>query len=518
MREVLRKVFDEMWIIDLEGDNIGARKTENVFDIRTPVAIAVGVRYGKPQPDKPAKLWYCRITGTREAKLAKLAAIKSFNDLPWEEGYDEWARPLLPRTTGDFFSWPPLTDIFPWQHSGCQMKRTWPIAPNPDVLQERWQALLKQSVEDRRKWFKETRDHTIDGKYDDIMNQGQTLQPISQLDESAPMISPVPYGYRSFDRQWIIPDGRLGDFMRPSLWQVFGPRQIYLSSLLTKVLGLGPAAMVSAYVPDLDYFCGRGGKDVIPLWRDARGTMPNITPGLLDLLTDAYGTRVGPEDFLAYCYAILANPSYVERFSEELTIPGPRLPITKDAEVWAATVELGRRLVWLHTFGERMAPAGVVQGAKGLPVGVARCTRPVSGYPNGFEYDEQKERLVVGDGVFEPVSKQVFEFSISGFPVVRSWLDYRTSRKGVRKSSPLDDIQPKQWIFTEELLRLLWVLEETVNLRSKLDAVLDEVLSGPVWTAKELPIPPEALRRPPVPEKEIAGQLSVSDGLGATDR
>ncbi len=48
MRKMMRQTFDDLWIIDLEGDNIGARKTENVFSIRTPVAIAVGVRYGEP--------------------------------------------------------------------------------------------------------------------------------------------------------------------------------------------------------------------------------------------------------------------------------------------------------------------------------------------------------------------------------------------------------------------------------------------------------------------------------------
>jgi hypothetical protein len=46
MRQVMRQTFDELWLIDLEGDNLGARKSENVFAIRTPVCIAVGVRYG----------------------------------------------------------------------------------------------------------------------------------------------------------------------------------------------------------------------------------------------------------------------------------------------------------------------------------------------------------------------------------------------------------------------------------------------------------------------------------------
>ena len=58
MREVMRRTFDELWIIDLEGDNLGARKTENIFAIRTPVAIAVGVRHAEPKSDEPATVRY----------------------------------------------------------------------------------------------------------------------------------------------------------------------------------------------------------------------------------------------------------------------------------------------------------------------------------------------------------------------------------------------------------------------------------------------------------------------------
>ncbi len=57
MRRKMRETFDDLWIIDLEGDGIGARKTDNVFAIRTPVAIAIGVRNGQPNPDKPARVW-----------------------------------------------------------------------------------------------------------------------------------------------------------------------------------------------------------------------------------------------------------------------------------------------------------------------------------------------------------------------------------------------------------------------------------------------------------------------------
>ncbi|MCY3785198.1 MAG: hypothetical protein OXG47_00520, partial [bacterium] len=44
LRALLRDAFDELWIVDLGGEGRGALVEENVFDIRTPVAVAIGVR------------------------------------------------------------------------------------------------------------------------------------------------------------------------------------------------------------------------------------------------------------------------------------------------------------------------------------------------------------------------------------------------------------------------------------------------------------------------------------------
>ena len=50
MREHLRRQCDHIWILDLGGEGRGPRKSDNVFAIQTPVAIAVAVR------EKDAKL------------------------------------------------------------------------------------------------------------------------------------------------------------------------------------------------------------------------------------------------------------------------------------------------------------------------------------------------------------------------------------------------------------------------------------------------------------------------------
>jgi hypothetical protein len=55
MRRFMRETFDELWILDLGGEGRGARRSENVFEIQTPVAIAIGIRLDAPDPGHPRR-------------------------------------------------------------------------------------------------------------------------------------------------------------------------------------------------------------------------------------------------------------------------------------------------------------------------------------------------------------------------------------------------------------------------------------------------------------------------------
>jgi predicted helicase len=96
MRELMRRTFDELWIIDLGGDSRGQRSSENVFDIRTPVAIAVGIRYSQQQTEAPANTWYARLAGTRATKLQALAEVTEFSSLNWQSCAAGWHAPFTP--------------------------------------------------------------------------------------------------------------------------------------------------------------------------------------------------------------------------------------------------------------------------------------------------------------------------------------------------------------------------------------------------------------------------------------
>ena len=497
MRRKMREIFDELWIIDLEGDSIGARKTDNVFAIRTPVAIAIGVRDGSPSPNVPATVRNAKLTGDAESKLATLDAVQSFADLDWRECASEWRAPFYPAGSGTYFAFPKVTDLFPWQHSGVQWKRTWTIAPDRETLQRRWKDLVSRSGQSLKTAFRETRDRSVDGEYEDLMN-GEKQPAISSLGPDTPTPEIAPYGFRTFDRTFVLKNARLGDFCRPALWRTHGGGQVYMTSLLTKVLSEGPAAAITANVPDANHFCGRGGKDVIPLYRDALASKPNVTGGVLERIGEAHGTAaVSHEALFAYAYGVLSTPEYVRRFWDELEMPPPRLPITKDADLFARVSEHGAALIRLHTRGERFADGG--DGRDFSLHGGARCVSAVSPdeYPEGYEYDPIAQTLTVGDGVFAPVSPQAWGYSVSGYRVVKSWLDKRKLKPSGKRSSPLDDILPERWTFTEELLELLWTLEATIALEPRGAALLAEVCASDTIAAAELPPPSAAERKPP---------------------
>ena len=141
--------------------------------------------------------------------------------------------------------------------------------------------------------------------------------------------------------------------------------------------------------------------------------------------------------------------------------------------------------------------------ARQAPSGAATYVRPVGetpdAYPERFDYVKNHRTLRIGAGEFAPVRPEVWQFSVSGFQVLRSWLAYRMRDGAGRKSSPLDDIRPQRRTaqFTRELLELLWVLEATLAHHPQLEQLLADAIAGPTFTAADLPQPSAQERQAP---------------------
>jgi hypothetical protein len=494
LRRLAREVADEITVVDLHGDNKGTRKDENVFDIESPVAIVTLVRHGNGDRSTPAPVRYAGFRGTRPYKLSALNDLADGKvALSGTDASSAWHATFVPAAGGD--EWekhPAAIDLLPFQMPGCKFNRTWPIAPSEELLRERWERFVStDDVSDRERCFVTGSGRNIHTKVAGLKKL--TDEPIDA--KSAPVVR---YGYRSFDRQWAFQDPRLAALERPALWASLSEKQLFLLTKPTFRLGHGPAAVVSVGVPDLDHFRGSfGGKDVIPLYRDAAGT-PNADPAALKAISEKLGINVTVEQIFAYTFGVLAGTDYTKRFHAALETPGPRVPMTANAELFTKMSKHGERLVWLQTFGERF-------GMGVLPTtGIAWQPEP-SRLPDSksdIKYDAATGMLKVSDGVLTGVPEGVWGFEVSGMGVIPKWLGYRMVKPAGRaasSTSPLDAIRPSTWSpeWSTELVEIVAAIRETLALLPHGVALLDEIVAGPLIAADELPPVPDALRKPP---------------------
>ncbi|MYF43638.1 MAG: hypothetical protein F4216_10120 [Acidimicrobiaceae bacterium] len=498
VRYMLRRAFDELWILDVGGESRGARTDENIFDIRIPVAIAVGICSGQPGSDE-CIVRYRRIEGTRDEKLDQLSKVllEDASEVVIGSDLDRFT----PRSDSSYYGWPRITDLFPWIHSGCLTARTWPVGETKALLSRRWRALLDEIPRNRAPLFKETtteaKDRTIATAPLPLLGAGARLRPLRELDFDDLPEGIERYGFRTFDRHWLIADNRLADRPRPVLWRVRGPSQVFLTTMTSSKLGQGLAVSATPYTPDYHHFAERGAKDVMPLYRDSDGQSPNITDGLLAEWSQLLDTEVSAEDMLAYVYGLCGTSAFGQRFDDELAEgAGPiHIPITASHTLFEQVSTLGRDLLWWHTWGDRFAPDGESQ----LPNGQAVEVRRVEGMPDDFDYDSASQTLTVGTGAFSPVSQEAWDFEVSGLRVLSSWLSYRMKTRKGRKSSPLDDIRPTRWTQSNELLLVLSIIEHTIEVTPKATDLLAQIVDGPLIPATDLPTPTPANCKPPRP-------------------
>jgi hypothetical protein len=337
----------------------------------------------------------------------------------------------------------------------------------------------------------------------------------SVLDDVEGCIPPVQLAYRSFDRQWVIPDKRLINRPNPDLWATRSDRQIFLTAPSDRSPSNGPALTLTSVVPDLHHYAGRGGR-VLPLWANQQATQPNIKPALLSFLNQSTSARVTAEDLFSYIAAIASNPAYTKRFQSDLSTPGLRIPISADSTLFVAAVDLGRRVAWLHTFGERMAdpangrpfgPPRVAVNPPSIPLAGRISSKPED-FPDSLDYDAGKHRLLVGHGYIDNVPPAVWAYEVSGKHVLTQWFSYRKLHRerpligDKRPPSKLNEIQPDHWLpeYTTELLNVLNVLALLVELEPAQAELLDKICAGPLISLEALTAA-NALILPPKPKK-----------------
>jgi hypothetical protein len=511
MRRYLRRHASDGWIIDCTPEGHQPDVATRIFGgVQQPICIGMFIRCADTDLEVPATIRYRAIRGKQSEKFSQLRSI-DIDDENWETCHAEWTAPFLPKGGASWDESPLLGDLMPWQVTGVKPNRTWVYAPLAETLAQRWHALIGADADAREILFRKTRDASISKKKSGLQGHPHADLEVSQ--ESGPCLDPIPLAYRSFDFQFLIPDDRLMDQPRPDLWRVRSNSQVFVSEQHDQVIRSGPGLVFSAFIPDLHYYAGRGGR-TLPLYASSDSSKPNFAPDLLAKLSDRLARSVSAEDFLAYIAAVTAHPDFSRRFAEDLRTPGIRVPITSDPEVFDAASKLGRRVLWLHSRGERFVD-DALERPYGAPNVTDQSRRPMIAVPipdspdkypdDDILYDATTQTLHIGGGRIAPVGQAVIDYGVSGMNVLRKWYGYRrrTRPKSHGQQSVLDDIRPTSWpsAYTTDLVELLRVLTLVTDLEPDQADLLESVMTGGRITVQDLletaifPVP-ESARSP----------------------
>lgn len=276
----------------------------------------------------------------------------------------------------------------------------------------------------------------------------------------------IPYAYRPFESQWLYYDDAVVHCPRELVErEIAGTDNLCLLAsrgMDAPQLGL---AFVARGAPDKRMLkSARGEAKVFPLHIKAQSLVSHGRAGSNVALSGRF--RCNGDELFYFAYSILNSPSYVERYDAFLRLDYPRIPVPSNANLLAALVPFGTRLVALHLLDPDAEPE--LKDPKDVRFaghGEARVEQaPKWSPPNGGRVNISSHRW------FEGVPERVWNFHIGGYQPAQKWLKDRAKKGG--KKAALGRV-----LTAEDQLhyrRMIVAMDKTIDLMAEIDRVIDQ--------------------------------------------
>jgi len=479
MRQSLMNSFNEIYILDLHGNSLkkekcpDGSKDENVFDIQQGVAIALFIK--KRDEKKEAKVYHSEIWGLRENKNDWLLK-NDVKTATWEKLSPKSEFYLfIPRDERLLESYeksPKITEVFPLNSVGIVTSRdSFVIDSDKEALKRRVKMFCDEKMPDEvvRQAFnlKDKSNWKLEIAREKVRKDEDWENSITKI------------LYRPFDIQWIfyhdeVIERSRKEVMRHMMQENLGLitnrqvnggfRHILCSSMIVNDCTVSSETRERSYLFPLYYYPDtdnppnhvRGtNRTMMMIFETAeayRPKKPNINQALIDFLTKTYAKMAKPEKIFYYIYAILYSNIYRTKYAEFLKIDFPRVPFTKDYELFSKMAEYGQNLVDLHLLksAEIDQPIAKFQGKADERVEKLR-------------YDEKEKRAYINESqYFEGITEEVWQYQIGGYQVCNKWLKDRKKRL-----LSLDDIK--------HYCKIVTSLQKTIEVQKAIDDIYPEV-------------------------------------------
>ena len=263
--------------------------------------------------------------------------------------------------------------------------------------------------------------------------------------------------YRPLDLPWFYNDLRLLNRPGPQLQQVWDTDNIALYAMPGGT-GAGPAVWCHGLLPDYHAFRGSYGGYAFPLHDRRPATAgPNLAPVLLHGLSAACGAPVAPGEVFDAILCLLSATSYTLRFAEDLEDVFPHIPFPARHDTFVQAARLGGEIRAVQTFARPPRDASFF-----------RLVTTPAGRLDANEPDGDAVTLCEdGSGRVEGIPPALWTFEVSGYPVLRRWLDGRAGRT-------------VDLALVEEFRDVCGRLAELLDLFGRADTLLDDALAAPL--------------------------------------
>jgi N-6 DNA Methylase len=143
MREYFRKTANDVWVINCSPEGHQPDVADRIFQgVQQPVCIVMVSRSEAKSSDIGALVRYVSLpVGKRQEKFDALSKL-TLGSPDWKLCPAEFRAPFMPEVVGDWKTYPMLDELFGYNGSGTQAKRTWVIAPDEETLKSRWDRLI----------------------------------------------------------------------------------------------------------------------------------------------------------------------------------------------------------------------------------------------------------------------------------------------------------------------------------------------------------------------------------------
>jgi len=459
MRHSLLNTFDEIYILNLHGNSLkkevcpDGSKDENVFDIRQGVAISIFVKKREYQGEK--KIYYSDLWGLREEKYKFLekndiktiefAEIKPKKDffffVPREEKEEDLYNKFIK-----------ITDIFKVYSIGIVTARDdFVIDFDLNKLKARINMFRDKSLSDE--FIKEN------FKLKDT--NGWKLEKIrlefSKLDDVEKYYTKILY--RPFDKRFIFYHDFLIERTRKEVMQHMMKENLgLLVKRQAKMFPYSYTFCTDTIIEGCVFESTFANVTIFPLYLysshmfkekdEVIEKVPNIKEEIFEMLQKEYKKEVTPEEIFYYIYGVLYSNIYREKYAEFLKIDFPRIPFTKNYELFRQIGSLGKELISLHLLNSEK---------------LNNSTSKFEGEGNNLvkyvKYDENKKSVFINENqYFTNIEKDIWEYTIGGYQVLYKWLK---DRKG--RFLSLDEILNYAKIVTS--------LKYTIELQKEIDTI-----------------------------------------------